>query len=92
VKQTIVPAQVTTVEDKIVGSVSFKQLLLFVTPVFMGVLTYAFIPPFMSFGLIKIFLWSLLSIVCFTLAIRVKQQLIIDWLVIIGRFRRRPRV
>ena len=33
-KMTVVPAQVTTVEDRIIGNLGFSQILLLIVPVF----------------------------------------------------------
>jgi hypothetical protein len=35
-KTTIIPAQITTVEDKIAGNLSFAQILLFLAALFLG--------------------------------------------------------
>jgi hypothetical protein len=42
-KTTIVPAQVTTVEDRITARLTFTQLLLLVTPVFLSGAMFAFL-------------------------------------------------
>lgn len=89
-KQTVVPAQITTVEDKIAGNVSFKQLLLLVTPVFIGGVMYVLLPPFMGYASYKVTLWITLAVVCLTLAIRVKEHLVIDWVMIRGKYNLRP--
>ena len=47
-KTQVIPAQITTVEDKIVGSLTFSQLLLLLTPVALVALIYAFMPPLME--------------------------------------------
>jgi hypothetical protein len=88
-RQTIVPAQVTTVEDKIAGNISFKQLLLLVTPVFFGGALYVLLPPFMGYTSYKIALWAIFALTCGMLAIRVKGRLIVEWLVIRGRYNSR---
>ena len=89
-KQTVVPAQVTTVEDKIAGNISFKQLLLLVTPVFFGGAMYVLLPPFMGYSLYKALLWITFSILCLSMAIRIKGLLVIEWLIIRGRYNLRP--
>jgi hypothetical protein len=89
-KQTVVPAQVTTVEDKIAGNISFKQLLLLVTPVFLGGAMYVFLPPFLGYSTYKVALWVALAIICLTLAIRIKGRLIIEWMIVRGKYNIRP--
>lgn len=89
-KQTVVPAQVTTVEDKIAGNISFKQMLLLVAPVFLGGSMYVFLPPFLGYSIYKIVLWILFALVCSTLAVRIKGRLVIDWIVIRSKYNLRP--
>jgi len=47
-KTTTVPAQVTTVEDRLAGNLSLTQLLLLVCPVFVSCLIYVVFPPFIK--------------------------------------------
>ena len=47
-KMTVVPAQVTTVEDRIIGSLGFSQILLLVIPIFVSAGVFALVPPFMG--------------------------------------------
>ena len=44
-KTAIVPAQVTTVEDKVAGNLNLTQLLLIASPVFVRGVIYAVFPP-----------------------------------------------
>lgn len=90
-KTTIVPAQVTTVEDKIAGNLNFTQLLLLVTPVFISGALFAFLPPFMNLRGYKIVISVLIAVVCMTLAIRIKGKILLLWISIIGRYNLRPR-
>jgi hypothetical protein len=90
-KTTIVPAQVTTVEDKIAGNLNFTQLLLLVTPVFISGALFAFLPPFMNLRGYKIAISMLIAVVCMTLAVRIKGKILLVWISIIGRYNLRPR-
>jgi hypothetical protein len=90
-KTTIVPAQVTTVEDKIAGNLNFTQLLLLVTPVFISGALFAFLPPFMNLRGYKIVISVSIAVVCMTLAIRIKGKILLLWISIIGRYNLRPR-
>ncbi len=89
-KQTVVPAQITTVEDKIAGNISFKQMLLLVAPVFLGGAMYVFLPPFLGYSPYKIVIWTLFALVCASLAIRIKGRLVVDWIIIRSRYNLRP--
>lgn len=90
-KTTIVPAQITSVEDRIAGNLSFKQLLLMVVPVFISAGLFVFLPPFASYKIYKLVIGVAIAIVCLFLALRLKERLIIDWIVILSRYNSRPR-
>ncbi len=90
-KTTIVPAQITTVEDKVAGNISFTQLLLMVVPVFFGGAVFTFIPPFMSITAGKGITVTLIATIFLGLAIRIRGRLIIEWIIIRMRYNRRPR-
>ena len=89
-KQTVVPAQVTTVEDKIAGNISFTQMLLLVTPVFFGGLSFVLLPPFLKYSPYKVAVWACIAIIFITLAMRIKGRLVMDWIVVKGRYNLRP--
>jgi hypothetical protein len=91
-KSTIVPAQITSVEDKIAGNISFTQLLLLVAPVFLSGIIFVVIPPFVVVTPFKIVASVFVGIIFACLAIRVRGALLIHWLGIIGRFKLRPRI
>lgn len=90
-KTTIVPAQITTVEDKITAHLSFTQLLLLVVPVFIGGALFIFLPPFANYALYKLGLALLVALICITLAIRVKERLVLEWIGILSRYNLRPK-
>lgn len=90
-KSTVVPAQVTTVEDKISGNISFTQLLLLVTPVFISGALFVFLPPFLHLRGYKLGLSALIAFVCLTLAVRIKGKIVLNWVSVIARYNIRPR-
>lgn len=89
-RTTVVPAQITSVEDKIAGSLSFSQLMLLIVPLFLSVAIYTCLPPFGGFHIYKVVIASLFTIVCLLLAIRIKGRLIAEWLAIRMRYNARP--
>lgn len=91
-KTTVVPAQVTTVEDKIAGNLSFTQLLLLVIPVFLGGAVFALFPPLFQFSYLKLLICTAVAVLCITLAIRIKGKILLQWLVVIFRYTSRPRL
>lgn len=90
-KATIVPAQVTTVEDRVAGNLGFSQLILLAIPVFGGSLLYAILPPTMGISLYKILIVTSFALICGVLSIRIKGKIILLWFVLIMRYRLRPR-
>ena len=90
-KVTVVPAQVTTVEDRVAGNLSFSQLILFAIPVFGGSMLYAVLPPFMGASLYKIIFIAIFAFICTILAIRIKGKIVLLWLITLLRYRLRPR-
>lgn len=90
-KTAIVPAQITSVEDKITGNLSFKQMVLLITPVFISAAIFAFLPPFGKLHIYKICISSLIAFVSILLAVRIKKMIILDWIVILARYSARPQ-
>lgn len=90
-KATVVPAQVTTVEDRVAGNLGFSQLMLFAVPVFGGALLYAVLPPSMDIAMYKIIVLITLAVVSSILAIRIKGKIILFWLAILLRYNLRPK-
>jgi hypothetical protein len=90
-RTTIVPAQMTTVEDKVIGNLNVPQLILLTIPVALSGFIFALLPAKMSLNYYK-FALILFNFLCFgLLAFRIRGKLIIDWLVIIFRYNLRPK-
>ncbi len=90
-KTSVVPAQVTTVEDKIAGNLNLTQLLLLAAPIFISSGLYVVFPPLLRLTAIKLSLCALIFAVFAALAIRLRGKLLLTWLVLILRYRLRPR-
>ncbi len=90
-KATVVPAQVTTVEDRIMGSLGFSQLMLLIVPIFIGAGLFVMLPPFMGASLYKYILISIVTTLCCILAIRIKGKIVALWLITILRYNLRPK-
>ena len=88
-KFTVVPAQVTTVEDRIAGNLSVLQMGLLALPVFGGSFLFAVLPPFMGGTWYKYLIVGLLAVVCGLLAIRIRGKILLGWIVVISKFNRR---
>lgn len=90
-RTTIIPAQITTIEDKIAGSLSMNQILLMVAPVLWATLVYVVFIPRMKLSAYKMPVILIISLVCFILALRIKEKIILEWISILFKYKLRPR-
>ena len=90
-KMTVVPAQVTTVEDRIIGTLGFSQILLLIVPVFASAGIFTLLPPFMGSAIYKYVVMGVVAMIFFILAIRIKGKIVAFWLVTILRYNLRPK-
>jgi hypothetical protein len=90
-KRSIVPAQITTVEDRVLGNLTPYQAGLISLPLIFGVLFYATLPPHFHLKLYKIGIIVGLELMGAILSIRVNDQMLIFWLIKRLRYNLRPR-
>lgn len=90
-RTTIIPAQITTVEDKIAGSLNLTQILMLMFPILWTAFLYILIPPVMALPGYKLTLTLLVTFISIILAIRVKNKLVLEWLLVLVRFQNRPK-
>ena len=90
-KMTVVPAQVTTVEDRIIGNLGFSQILLLVIPVFICAGVFVIVPPFMGGTIYKYVIMGIAAMVFSILSIRIKGKIVALWLVTLFRYNSRPK-
>ncbi len=90
-KVTVVPAQVTTVEDRIAGSLGLSQILLLVAPVFIDSALYVGLPPFFHGAVYKLAVIATITLVLAVMAIRIKGQILLFWLITLLKYNLRPR-
>lgn len=90
-RSTIIPAQITTVEDKIAGNLNFTQIILLISPFIWTTFIYAFLTPQMQLAAYKYPLIILAILLCVALALRIKGKVVIEWLAVLARYRLRPK-
>jgi hypothetical protein len=90
-RSTIIPAQITTVEDKIAGNLNVTQILLLLFSVFAAALVYTLLPPSHQVSPAKIGVLCLVFTISGGLALRVKGKVVLTWLSIILMYNLRPR-
>ena len=90
-KRSIVPAQITTVEDRVLGNLTPYQAGLISLPLIFGVLFYATLPPHFHLKLYKIGIIVGLELIGAILSIRKNDQMLIFWLITRLKYNLRPR-
>jgi hypothetical protein len=89
---SIVPAQITTVEDKIAGNVSVQQAMLLGVPILFGFIIALVFPPSGQFVAYKIAIVIALFVICGSLAIRIKDRIVAQWLKLFVVYCARPEL
>lgn len=90
-KTRVIPAQITTVEDKIAGNFSLTQIMLLMVPVFWTVIVYTLFPQRLHLTLYKIPLVFIALPISVGLALRIKNKIVLSWLVVLLRYQSRPK-
>ena len=86
----VVPAEVISVEDRLVGSLGLVQAGFLGAPLFLsGFLLLA--PPKLEVSAYKVLLVSAVGGFCLPLALRVQGRLVVFWLAVFWAYRSRPR-
>ncbi|MGI6103187.1 MAG: PrgI family protein [Patescibacteria group bacterium] len=90
-RTTIVPAQVTTVEDRVAGNLTIAQLLILMAGFGLMTLVYLFMAPKYHFSPTKIVSLAVIALTFGPLAIRIFDKIVAEWLVLLVRYALRPR-
>jgi hypothetical protein len=91
-KLSVVPAQITTVEDKIAGNLTFIQIFLLIIPLLTSTVVFVEVSPHMKISMVKTMLIGLQFLMFGSLALRVRGKVVLDWLIVFLRFSMRPRI
>lgn len=90
-RTTVIPAQITTVEDKIAGNLSMTQIVILMIPIFFGTLLFALFPPTMHVVLYKIPPVLFVLLISLFLSLRIKGKVVANWLIVLLSYNLRPR-
>lgn len=90
-RTTVIPAQITTVEDKIAGNLNLTQIMILMVPVFWSTIVYALFPAPMKLSFYKLPLVLTITLLCVLLAIRVKGKVVISWLSVLFKYNLRAK-
>lgn len=91
-RTTVIPAQVTTVEDTIAGNLNLTQIVLLVASLFINTFVYVLVPEQMSFSIPKLILMAIIFAVFVFLSFRIKGRVVISWLVILSAYAFRSHI
>jgi hypothetical protein len=91
-RTTVIPAQVTTIEDTIAGNLTLTQILLLLAPVLISTAIYIVLPIRMAFTIYKIPLIIVFSLFFIILSLKIKGKLVLNWLVILFEYQLRPHL
>lgn len=90
-RATTIPAQITTVEDKIAGNLNMTQVALLAVPIIFAAMVYTAFPPTFHFAIYKLPLILIVAVLCVGLSLRINGKVIISWLIVVLRFNLRPK-
>ena len=90
-RTTVIPAQITTVEDKIAGNLNLTQIVILMVPVFWTAVVYAIFLPVMRLSLYKLPVILVVLVVCLILSLRIKGKVVVEWLAVLLRYHFRPK-
>ena len=90
-RTTVIPAQITTVEDKIAGSLSMTQVMLLMVPVIFTTIAYTILPQRMHIEVYKIVLVLIVLAISLILSLRIKDKVVLSWLTVLLRYNVRAK-
>lgn len=90
-RTTVIPAQITTVEDKIAGNLNLTQILILMVPVFWATIVYTVFAPAMHLAWYKIPLVLVVLFISLILSLRVKGKVLLSWILILLHYHLRPK-
>ncbi len=90
-KTSIVPAQITSIEDTVTAKLSLTQIILLILPVFVTAIIFAVLPPFFHLKIYKLVLAVITALPIMLLSVRIRGQLVLKWLNVLIAYRYRPR-
>ncbi len=90
-RTTVIPAQVTTIEDTIAGSLNLTQIALLLSSLFVITFMYAVFPKPMMISYYKVILFIITFAIFGGLAVRIKGKIVLSWFFVLSAYYLRPR-
>ncbi len=91
-RSTIVPAQITSVEDKITSFLNLKQIVILIINLVLIMIQFLVIPPFVKFSLLKVLFSLILSVLIIPLTFKFQEIILLDHLILIVSYKLRPKI
>ena len=90
-RHAIVPSQITTLEDKLTANLTVTQAALIVGAILAAGFVFTFVDPAFKVSIPKITIATAASIFFLSLALRIKDKLILRWVGLVLNYLLRPR-
>ncbi len=90
-KQVTIPAQITSVEDKIAANLTLKQLGILLSGAILDLLVFSLIPKAFHLNFIKVILILFFFSISGSSALRIKGEICMQWFFLITKYFFRPR-
>jgi PrgI family protein len=91
-KVSIVPAEMTSVQDKIIGNLNITQVVLLTLPLIFSIIIFLVIPPFSKTSILKIFISGILLVIFGIMSINIEGKIILEHSKIIYKYLIRPKI
>lgn len=88
---SIIPAQITTVEDLIAGNLSLLQVFLLAGALFISCMLFVVLPPFFHAAAYKLTVIVIIALLICVLAVRLRGKLLLLWCLVWVHYYLRPR-
>ena len=90
-RSTVIPAQITSVEDKITSFLNLKQIIILVVNLILVMIIFLIIPPLVKFTFLKMIIAIILSLIITPLSFKYKGHILIEYLSLILGYKFRPK-
>jgi Zn-dependent protease with chaperone function len=91
VRHAIVPSQITTLEDRLTANLTVTQAALIVGAILAAGFVFTFVDPAFKVSVPKIIIATVAAIFFLSLALRVKDKLVLRWVGLMLNYLLRPR-
>lgn len=91
-RHAVVPSQITTLEDRLTANLTVTQAALLVGAILAAGFVFTFVDPAFKVSVPKIIIASFAALFFISLALRIKEKLVLRWVSLIMNYLLRPRL